>query len=599
MVGVALFGLILNGCAAPWQRAPGSVAGSVTERAARLLAGMSLEEKVGQVMVIAFEGTTVTPAAAQMVRDYHVGGVILFQQNLQDAAQVRSLTAGLQAQAKVPLLIGVDQEGGPVIRVTQGVTIFPSEMAIGATFSPDVAGAVAGETAHELRDLGINVNFGPVVDVNSNPKNPVIGVRSYGADPTQVSKLATAAIATSHQAGVLAVAKHFPGHGDAEVDSHRELPLIGRELSQLQQTELPPFQAAIAAGVDGVMTAHVLMPALEPDPKKSATLSQPVLTYLREKLGFTGLIVTDDLEMGAIVNDYGTAEAAKLAFQAGADVLLFRRNVAEQQKAHGLLVAAVKQGAISQQRLDQSVRRLLEAKARRGLLDRAAEATRPTAPRSATSTTGTTGDSAKLSDVHGEALALEVARRGLTLVKNESGLLPLKLAAGAPVCVVYPRPEAVTGVEIGLPAAGVTGPLSLGEAVKVVYPSAELAAVGLRVSQEESQAALTCAGRARVVIAGSYNLNEYPSLAALLRNVVALGKPAVVVALRLPYDLGTLEGAPALLATYSNRPVSLKAAAEAIFGRGPAPAGHLPVPVEPRWVMGYGLVEWGRAETVK
>jgi beta-N-acetylhexosaminidase len=554
-----------------------------TAQVAKLMATMSLEEKVGQLMVVAFTGTSVAPEVAQMVRDYHVGGAILFQQNLEDAAQVRSLTGQLQAPARIPLLIGVDQEGGPVVRVTQGVAIFPSEMAIGATFDPQVAGAVAGETARELRELGINVNFGPVVDVNSNPKNPVIGVRSYGADPAWVSRFATAAIEGAQQAGVLAVAKHFPGHGDADVDSHLALPVIGGDMARLQQVELPPFEAAIGAGVDAVMTAHVVLPALEQDSKMPATLSPSVLGYLRNQLGYQGLIITDDLEMGAIVDDYGTAEAAKLAFQAGADLLLFRRNVAEQQRAHRLLVEAVQKGEISQERLDQSVRRILEAKARRGILN----AERPPHPPTPSPLRG-----------EGESgLALDVARRSLTLVKNDGGLLPLTLGEGASVCVIYPEPDAVNEVEIGLPTTGVAGPLSLGEAVQAVHPAARLTPVGLRAPAADVQAAVGCARGAQVVIAGSYDLNEYPRLAELLKTVLTVGKPMVVVALRLPYDLAALDGAPALMATYSNRPVSLQAAAEALFGKGPAPNGHLAVPVDPRWPIGYGLLDWSRPET--
>src|SRR5688500_10195650 len=374
---------------------PGPLSGKADPRMQitpnQLLSQMTLEQKVGQLMVVSFAGTTLTAEGERMVRDYHVGGVILFQQNLVEAPQIRQLTAALQGVAKVPLLLAVDQEGGPVVRVTNGTTLFPSQMAVGATYSTEiaaraaaetarerkgrgrnvnfapvadvnsnpknpvrgarrrVAARAAAETARELKGLGLNVDFAPVADVNSNPKNPVIGVRSYGAGPAAVGRLVSAAIEAQQKEGVLAFAKHFPGHGDADVDSHRALPLIEHSLARLEQVELAPFRAAMAApgGVDGIMTAHLLLPAVEPDPKRSATLSPAVLGYLREKMGFRGLIVTDDLEMGAIVNDYGTAEAAKLAFQAGSDVLLFRRTVSEQQKAHSLLVDAVKQGEIT------------------------------------------------------------------------------------------------------------------------------------------------------------------------------------------------------------------------------------------------------------
>jgi beta-N-acetylhexosaminidase len=616
---VPLLLLALSGCAGPpFAERGGAPAAGTRANVDALLAAMTVEEKVGQLMVISFAGPAFSPEAEQMVRQYHAGGVILFQQNLLDADQIRQLTGRLQAAARLPLLIGVDQEGGPVIRVTQGVPIFPSAMAIGASFSPDVAAAVAAETARQLRGLGINVNFGPVVDVNSNPRNPIIGVRSYGGDPTLAGRLGAAAIEATQRAGVLAIAKHFPGHGDADVDSHRELPIIAQDLARLRAVEFPPFQAAIGAGVDGIMTAHVLLPALEPDQKRPATLSAPVLGYLREQLGYRGLIITDDLEMGAIVNDYGTAEAALLAFQAGADLLLFRRNMAEQQRAHALLVAAVREGAVPTQRLDASVRRILEAKARRGLLNGptlalngptlafgTAEPPHQKSLRTPEPSAGRDGRGAAAGALPAgpgsqhAGLALEVARRSLTLVKNEGGLLPLKVSPQTAVCVIHPRPAAVNGVEIALPAPPAGQPLSLGDAVQALHPVAQAVAIGLRPAPGEARAALACAQGAQLVVIGSYNLHEYPQQAALLKDVLALGRPSVVVALRLPYDLGEVAQATALLATYSNRPVSLQAAAEALFGKGPAPSGHLPVAVAPRWPLGFGLLDWGRPDVIR
>jgi beta-N-acetylhexosaminidase len=560
----------------------------------QLLSQMTPEQKVGQLMVVSFAGTSLTPEAERMVRDYHVGGVILFQQNLIDAPQIRQLTGALQNAAKVPLLLAVDQEGGPVVRISNGATLFPSQMAIGATFSAEVSALAAAETARELKGLGFNVNFAPVADVNSNPKNPIIGVRSYGADPAAVGRLVTAAIEAQQKEGVLAFAKHFPGHGDADIDSHRALPLIEHSMARLEQVELAPFRAAIAApggGVDGIMTAHLLLPALEPDPKRSATLSSAVLGYLREKLGFKGLIVTDDLEMGAIVNDYGTAEAAKLAFQAGSDILLFRRTVSEQQKAHALLVDAVKKGEITRERLDVSVKRILDAKAKRGILEGA----------------GSHAGVATASPTSGSPAAgrvvLDVARRSLTLVKNEGAVLPFRMPADALVCVVFPRLEAVRGVEVmaGSPSAAPgsvagAGPQTLGDAIRAVHPNVRLAPIDFRPTTGERDAALACVREAKAVILGSYNLYEYPQQAALLKTLIPLDKPVAVVALRLPYDLAELEGAPALLAAYSVRPLTLQAVAETLFGRSAAPTGHLPVPVDPRWRLGHGLLDWSRPD---
>jgi beta-N-acetylhexosaminidase len=609
LVRVALVTLLLAACAMPGAAPPGPVppvAGTVA-RVDDLVKGMTVEQKVGQLMVVSFSGTTVTAEAERMVRDYHVGGVILFQQNMVDAAQIRSLTSRLQAAARVPLLMAADQEGGPVVRITSAATLFPSQMAVGATFSQGAAASVGAATAKELRALGLNVNFAPVADVNSNPRNPVIGTRSYGGEPAMVGKLAASAIEATQREGVLAVAKHFPGHGDADVDSHRALPLIEHPLSRLEAVELPPFRAAIGAGVDGVMTAHLLLPALEKDPKLSATLSPAVLGYLRETLGFKGLIITDDLEMGAIVNDYGTAEAAKLAFNAGADVLLFRRTVSEQQRAHTLLVQAVKAGEIAPQRLDASVRRVLEAKQRRGILT--VDGGRTTDAASRAALPNASPPSTVVGPPSGHDVALDVARRSMTLVKNDGGALPLKLADGAPLCVVYPRLEDVRGVEVmaGSPSAAPGSnagpePQTLGDAVKAIYPSARLVPVRFRPTAEERDAAQACVRDSRAAVLGSYNLHEYPAQAAFLKSLLPAdprSKPVAVVALRLPYDLAELDSAPALLAAYSVRPASLQAAAETLLGRAPAaPAGHLPVPVGTRWPLGFGLLEWSRADTV-
>jgi beta-N-acetylhexosaminidase len=361
------------------------------------------------------------------------------------------------------------------------------------------------------------------------------------------------------------------------------------------------------------MTAHLALPALEPDPQRPATLSPAALGYLRETLGYRGLIVTDDLEMGAIVDQYGTAEAAMLAFQAGADLLLFRRNVAEQQRAHALLAQAVRSGEISQQRLDDSVRRVLQAKARRGVLgegtrgwgqgagqggqrpdSRAQGAT--TATGGTSPPAGATPDRGSESGLAGADVAADVARRSLTLVKNDGALLPLKLPAGAPVCAVYPRAEALRTVEVvpERPPAG--EPQTLGEALRAVHATTRAAPIGLRPADLEVREALACAREAHVVVLGSYNLHEYPAQAALARQIVALGKPVVVVALRLPYDLAQVDAATALLAAYSSRPASLRAVADTLVGRGPAPSGRLPVPVAPRWVFGFGLVEWSKPD---
>ena len=256
---------------------------------------MSLEQKVGQVFMLGFEGRTLDASNRALIQGLHVGGVTLFARNIESGLQLKRLNFDLQSVADpVPLFISVDQEGGLVVRVTSGATIFPGNMAIGATGNLDLARRVAEASATELRIMGINMNLAPVVDINTNPLNPVIGVRSFGSDVRPVSDFGVQTLQALQSRGVSAIAKHFPGHGDTHVDSHRDLPVVLHPLERLEAIELVPFQAAIQAGVDGIMTAHVTLHAVEPGHAVSATLSKAVLTgLLRERLGFQGLILTD------------------------------------------------------------------------------------------------------------------------------------------------------------------------------------------------------------------------------------------------------------------------------------------------------------------
>ncbi|MBF8189364.1 beta-N-acetylhexosaminidase [Nonomuraea sp. K274] len=344
----------------------------------RVLSKMSVEEKVGQLFMPVLYGTSATTVSgenqaryaartpAKVIEKYNLGGVILFPQNVRSAGQVVALTNGMQrASKKVPLLIATDQENGQVSRMGTLMTDFPGAAAIGATKDADLSRAVAEATGEELRALGVNLDFAPVADVNVNPRNPVIGPRAFGDDPARVSKMVAAAVKGFADAKVAATAKHFPGHGDTSVDSHTGLPVIKHTRAEWERLDAPPFKAAIDAGVDAVMSAHLVFPKLDPsgDP---ATLSKPILTgLLREKLGFDGVVSTDALNMAGVRKKYNDGEIAVRAVLAGADLLLMPNDL---PRAYRAVRAAVKSGRISQQRLDQSVSRLLTLKqARAGL----------------------------------------------------------------------------------------------------------------------------------------------------------------------------------------------------------------------------------------
>ncbi|MEU3163977.1 glycoside hydrolase family 3 protein [Streptosporangium sp. NPDC006930] len=348
-----------------------------------VLASMSVEEKVGQLFMPVLYGPSADTASgenqarfgvdtpAKMVARYRPGGVILFPWagNVKNVRQVVALTNGLQkASPEIPLLIGTDQENGKVSRLAPLVTPLPGASVIGATGDVSLARRAARVTGTELRALGVNLDFAPVADVNLNPRNPVIGPRAYGSDPKKVAPMVAAAVQGFHDAGIGATAKHFPGHGDTGVDSHTGLPVIKHSRSQWDRLDAPPFAAAIGKDVDAIMSAHVVMPKLDPsgDP---ATLSKPILTgLLREKLGFDGVVSTDALDMAGVRKKYRDGEVAVRAIQAGVDLLLMPPDYREARRA---LLAAVASGKISEARLDQSVRRLLKLKAARGLLNKA------------------------------------------------------------------------------------------------------------------------------------------------------------------------------------------------------------------------------------
>jgi len=314
--------------------------------------------------MLGFDGTAVSPQWAELQTQYKPGGMILFARNLEHPAQIVDLTNGLQARSPhFPLLVAIDQEGGRVSRLPAGFTIFPPCGAVGACRSEELAYAAASVTAAELRAVGINMNMAPVLDVHSNPENPVIGDRAYGTEPEIVAELGVAAIRGFHGKGVVACGKHFPGHGDTGTDSHKELPVVTASAATLLERELPPFHYAIAHGLASLMTAHVVYPAL--DAQWPATLSPTILTgLLREQWGFDGVVVTDDLEMRAIADHHGIGEAAVQAFLAGADLLLICRDREQAVTAMEAVRRAVEDGTIPKDRLDVSVHRIVQLKQR-------------------------------------------------------------------------------------------------------------------------------------------------------------------------------------------------------------------------------------------
>jgi len=325
---------------------------------------MPSRQKIGQLFMVGFLGTSVTPDLASFIKEYKPGGVILFSRNLESVEQMVALTNDLQAcSPHSPLLISIDQEGGRVSRLPKGFTIFPPCDLLGRCNSTELAYAAAATIAKELRSVGVNMNMAPVLDVNSNPDNPVIGDRAFGTTPAVVCELGLATVAGLQDNKVVACGKHFPGHGDTNADSHKELPVVEALRERLEAVELLPFRRAIGQGVASLMTAHVLYRAL--DNELPATLSPTIIKdFLRQELRYDGVVLTDDLEMHAIVDHYGIEDAAVRAVLAGCDVLLICKDRDREVAAFRAVEQAVAAGAISPERLNLSAARIARLKER-------------------------------------------------------------------------------------------------------------------------------------------------------------------------------------------------------------------------------------------
>jgi len=317
--------------------------------------------------MIGFEGTTLTAQVRDLLPGFPVGGVIFFSRNYSGKEQIRKLCAGLQEwnarmhPGSPPLFLGVDQEGGRVRRFGPPFSVAPPNRAWGKIDDPQKTEQGAMAVGGELRDAGININFAPVLDVDVNPDNPVIGDRSYGSDPALVARHGKAAIRGYRKAGVFPVGKHFPGHGRTSLDSHISLPHVNISMEQLKEVELVPFAGAIQEGLGMIMSAHVVYKGI--DPAYPATFSSRILTgLLRQEMGYDGLVLTDDMEMGAVTGSYDFPEACLMAVEAGADILLICHNQEKQETACRAVYDAVKQGRIAEKRIDQSLERVMAQK---------------------------------------------------------------------------------------------------------------------------------------------------------------------------------------------------------------------------------------------
>ncbi|MFB6634328.1 glycoside hydrolase family 3 protein [Streptomyces sp. NPDC056362] len=560
----------------------------------RIIDRMSLEEKVGQLFVTRVHGHSATDpdqadidanlaafgvrTAAELVARYHVGGIIYFSwaHNTRDPQQIAALSNGIQQAAlgqptPVPVLLSTDQEHGIVCRVGEPATLLPGAMALGAGGSHADARRAAQIAGEELVALGIRQNYAPVADVNVNPANPVIGVRSFGSDPRAVAGLVAAQVQGYQRAGVAATSKHFPGHGDTAVDSHYGLPTITHTREQWAELDAPPFRAAIAAGTDSIMTAHLVVPALDPS-EDPATLSHPILTgILREQLGYDGVVVTDALGMEGVRTKYGDERVPVLALKAGVDQLLDPPRL---DVAWNAVLKAVRDGELTEARLDASILRILRLKAKLGLFRRAYT--------SRAAVERIVGRKAHLAE------ADRIAEATTTLLVNEGGFLPLSPASHGSVLVVGADPASPSGT---------TGPptTTLATALRELGFTATALPTGTAPTAARIEEAVAAAAGKDVVLVGTYNVTATSSQRTLVARLVATGVPVVTIAIRNPYDVARLDGQRAVLAAYSWTDVELRAAVRVLTGRA-RPRGRLPVPVQSAedptkvlYPVGYGL----------
>lgn len=555
---------------------------------------MSVEEKVGQLIVPSFQTNFMSTDSAlfdELVKNVHeqkVGGFHVFGGServppvllnptygavtLGQPLEAASIINRLQAISPVPLLNTADFEAGVGFRIA-GATAFPRLMAFGAARDERLAEEAGRVTGEEARALGVHVNFAPVVDVNNNPRNPVINTRSYGEDPQMVGRLASAYIRGLQGAGVAATLKHFPGHGDTDVDSHLGLPIIKHPRARLDQMELVPFRAGVAAGADAVMTAHIELPELDPTPKTPTTLSEPIIKgLLRKDLNFDGLIYTDSMGMAGVAQIYQPGEAAVRAVKAGNDVILHSPDDAA---AYGAVIDAVKSGRISTEQLNASVTRILRAKARAGL--------------HRNKLVNLDAISTIVGTRKNQAIADQVSERSMTLLKDERNQVPLKAPRDAQILYLSVL-DFPSNWRIAAPGRTFIPEL------RRRWPNVTSIELSDRTSPSELELVRAMAPRFDAIVASvivragsaSGRMDLAQPLQRLLTDLTRSRRPFVTVFFGNPYVATYMPELPAVMLTYDFYDRAEAAAVRALAGET-AIGGRLPIELPEFAKVGAGL----------
>lgn len=497
---------------------------------------MEIREMLGQKLVFGFHGTQLTEEFKALIRRYKIGNVILFLRNVESASQLRQLCSEIQTlireETGYPAFIIIDQEGGMVSRLPEDAVDVPGAMALAATGDPENARLASQITIRQLQGVGANFNMAPVQDVNSNPANPVIGVRSFGDDPERVAAFGCASIAPYENSGVLCCVKHFPGHGDTAVDSHLGLPRVDKTEEELEQLELIPFRRAIAAGVPAVMMSHVLFPNIADD-QLPCTMSRRMVTdLLRNKLGFRGLILTDCMEMLAIQNHYGTPQGVVAAIRAGVDLAEISSRMDLEEASAKALNEAAARGELNLQEIQESVERILKFKQQLF-----------TAP-----------DAALCNLQRDRQAAWNMSRQAVSQVGGK----PFRADEKTFFC--------------GCADYRVSGAANE-EGKKATFPEFMAQHFGARClltskepTEEEIQQAVRQAAGAEKIVLGTCNGHLFAGQQKLAAALSRLQKPMAVVALRNPYDLSGLPETVWKLCSYDYDAPALAGVAEVLSG---------------------------------
>lgn len=601
----------------------------IPSQAEQAVSRMTLDEKLGQMLMPDFRNwqkkgqsspealTKMNDEVAGLIQKYRFGGVILFAENVKNTEQTVRLTDAFQkASPDIPLLLSIDQEGGIVTRLGEG-THFPGNMALGAARKTAYASQTGAIIGKELKALGINTNFAPVLDINNNPGNPVIGVRSFSSDRDLTASLGLASMKAQQKQDVAAAVKHFPGHGDTDVDSHYGLPLVTHNQERLRQIELYPFRKAIQAGADMIMTAHVQFPAFDDTTYKSkldgsdilvpATLSKKVMTHLlREEMGFNGVIVTDALNMKAIADHFGQEEAVVMAVKAGVDIALMPAQVTSLQtenrfaRVHSALKKAVQKGDIPLQQINKSAERIISLKIKRGIYPAPKETNLKKKIAKAKKTVG--------SKNHLKA-EKQIAERSVTVLQNKNRTLPFKPKKNSRVLIAAPYEDQTASME---------------QTIRQLIKKKKIRPVTIskmnfaeRTFHDEHKKQITDAD---YVITGSYVVKNDPVVndgviddsvtdpgkwttafpRAVMKAAQSNQKPFVLMSLRNPYDAANFEEAEALIAVYGFKGYTdgqflqpnIPAGVEAIFGQT-TPQGRLPADIPSVTHPGTTLYPYG------